>query len=248
MEVIVSIAVVGVVLSLALPALARVRESAVTTACLSNLRQSGTFVVTFAQANQDVFPSGDYILGSLDAGTPRSSFEFPGPFRPMVVFDTFDQSTFWPAIVSGVEPLEAVSCAGIHGTSARYVPPASGHSVFGSLSTYHLSSVFYTAPELWRSGADIRESMVATRRVHDVLFPSRKSMLHEASGAHASREVTPHDRRGTNARFPVAFVDGHIELVGAANVAMPDHGNPITHSTPAPFAHTYMGAHGWDVE
>lgn len=246
-EVLLTMIIVGVVLFIALPAISAARTTAIDAACLSGIGQSNTLVLGYTESNQGTYPAGEYERGSLTQGTPRSMFVFPGPYQPTAIFGMFEQSTFWPAIVSGGESLAGVSCGGLRPERRGYAPPPPGVVSFGTFSTYHVSSVFYSASRMWLDKASPRESDFAAQRSADVRYPSAKASLFELAGAHRSREVKLHDDvRGAD-QYPVAFVDGHAAFIRTDQYRLDGVANPITGEADVPFAHTKDGVQGRDV-
>jgi prepilin-type processing-associated H-X9-DG protein/prepilin-type N-terminal cleavage/methylation domain-containing protein len=69
-ELLVIIAIIGILLAVLLPVIGRVREAANTTKCLSNLRQIGAALVMYANDNHNCLVPGDHI--SLTDGATLS--------------------------------------------------------------------------------------------------------------------------------------------------------------------------------
>lgn len=62
-ELLVVVAIIGVLVSILLPALSRARQQARATVCLSNLRSLGLAVQVYLQHNHETFPSFGYLHG-----------------------------------------------------------------------------------------------------------------------------------------------------------------------------------------
>lgn len=65
-ELLVVIGIIGALIGILLPALARAREQSKRTACLSNLRQLGAGIIMYANEHRDRLPNGN-PLGSADS-------------------------------------------------------------------------------------------------------------------------------------------------------------------------------------
>src|SRR5271169_449380 len=77
-EILVVIAVIGVLLAMLLPALEKAREQANTVRCANNLSQIGLALLLYAQDNHNAFARSVYVAGaSLAFGTGAVA---PDPF------------------------------------------------------------------------------------------------------------------------------------------------------------------------
>src|SRR5438105_11088279 len=61
-ELLVVIAIIAVLIGILLPAISRARESAQTTACLSNLRQMAQAAITYAADSRGSYPIAQYTV------------------------------------------------------------------------------------------------------------------------------------------------------------------------------------------
>lgn len=68
-ELLVVVAIIAIVISIALPALAGARASARGVACLSGLRSIGQAVTLYADANRDHYPISSHTSGSIVSGS-----------------------------------------------------------------------------------------------------------------------------------------------------------------------------------
>ena len=62
-EILVVVAIIGILAAILFPAFARARENARRTSCQSNLKQIGVAVQMYAQDNDEIFPPANNFIG-----------------------------------------------------------------------------------------------------------------------------------------------------------------------------------------
>lgn len=82
-ELLVVISIIGLLISLLLPALTAARQSARMVTCLSQLRQIGLATHMYANEHEDVFPSYWYNETSTGGGDPEKEV-WTGPLKPYI--------------------------------------------------------------------------------------------------------------------------------------------------------------------
>lgn len=110
-ELLVVIAVVAILASLTLPALARAKSKANQAGCLSNLRQIGIGFELYLSDNEDRFPDARPLKSALG-------------YQPWTTWPTSDPRGGWAAVVlSNQVPSDDVwYCPAMHASSLRAVP------------------------------------------------------------------------------------------------------------------------------
>ncbi len=78
-ELLTVIAIIGILAAIIIPTVGRVRDSARTAQCASNMRQVGLAIMSFAGDNKNATPSGDGA-GALTGGQPTSWFLQIAPY------------------------------------------------------------------------------------------------------------------------------------------------------------------------
>src|SRR5881409_3102170 len=73
-ELLVVIGIIAILIAILLPTLARARESAKKTACLSNLRELGNAFRLYAAQNKDVMPIG--CVGNTTTSSAEKQFSY----------------------------------------------------------------------------------------------------------------------------------------------------------------------------
>lgn len=103
--------IVGVVLAISLPRLAQSRARATHTSCVSNIRNVGTALQTYANDNAGKFPSE---LSKLQSGSPA-----PLPVLPVCPSDASSYQTLFQ--VNNNSGHYTIACNGVHHMQLRGV-------------------------------------------------------------------------------------------------------------------------------
>jgi len=141
-ELLATIAILGVVMGLLLPAVQSARESSRRTQCQGNLKQIGTALHLYAQANRDVLPNGEvgpYSSGSKTTFGHGSATIYILPFlEQMNLHAAFDMSE--PPVSFNANPARNCALVNVPGSS----PPKKMNTV--SIATYVCPSDYMPSP------------------------------------------------------------------------------------------------------
>lgn len=196
-ETLVTIAVIALLVSILVPALAGTRDRARRLASEANLRSIGQLFEVYA---------GDD--GGYPAPTPGELYP---TFRPDVraAIGHWDASDRWPGLLADLAPWWS--------NTGVYLSPGAVRDVTGSVIALPTPSYVYSAsflgdPRLWgpTPPADPPRLRRGTSR-HEVAFPSQKALAWDWELAYVRRElrrsgVPPVD---LDEPTPVLFADGH---------------------------------------
>lgn len=182
-EVLVVIAILGVVVALALPALSRARTSARSARDLSTVRHLSTLIANYAADYSDCFPY----------------FQTPGnPFGPMVLPPGFSLgpgrsyftggSVYWPNVMrDGYWPPGFAVHLAMEGdvTGSNLTE---GYPADTIRSRFLLTHTVFAAPQFWRDDlSPVHHTMLRPVRTSEVLFPSLKGLMLDISLPSTSR-------------------------------------------------------------
>jgi type II secretory pathway pseudopilin PulG len=174
-EVLVVLSVIVLVISLALPALARVRQRSREARTLSMLRQLAAGLSLYTADHKETFPyfgtPGDPLAPIVIGGATLPTSE--GYFR--------DQSWHWASVIVPAycdAPRSAIEPQGM-GQALR----DAGYPEHIIRSYYILTYTAFAAPEYWVEPPPdaIGPALLRATRQSDLLFPSRKGLLLDSS-------------------------------------------------------------------
>ncbi|MBL8874900.1 MAG: type II secretion system protein [Phycisphaerae bacterium] len=211
-ELVGAIGIVGLLISLALPALAKARLMARQTKGMANVRSVG---MTFAQY------AGQYrTYPFIEPGAPVKAThgDMPVPegmigtqwLRPnsvMITSDPFEMEWMWAGPVSRFVNPEENYPIWVSPGLPQVLPEGDDLEAREQISL-RLSNAFIARPELFGEKPQDDAKMIAPVKPEDVLSPSSKVMLFDAHVAYYSKRpqiVESH----YDAPAPMVFADGH---------------------------------------
>ena len=210
-ELMVVIAIIGILAAILLPALSRARESAKRSSCANNLRQLFLAFSMYLLENKDTYPAAQ------------------DPYR----------SGYWFWMGRGWrETMESYVPRGDENEAGVFLCPSDPRSEerFDNTS-YAYSMTFYHSPEqidAMTSVTDNYSNPVPTlpQQASQLQWPSKKILLGEWYANHAA---FPNDKGwfGTTGKRLYMFADGHVEYLDATEILPANDGNPnpnITHN------------------
>jgi prepilin-type N-terminal cleavage/methylation domain-containing protein len=229
-EVLVVIAVLGVLIGILVPVLAGAKSAGGQTVTLSNLRQLGLTMADYNAAYQQAYPWApadawfDVLGGSVHPGDPWS-LEY-----------------YWPALLHEIAPWDEhyatwVGPGGIEDAQRPWQRPVELGSSF-RFPSYRLSHTFFARPELWAPATQDNPSFYRPVFVRDVAHPSSKAMFWDAEQTHL-RNTRDADRDPR----AILFADGHVDVKRLSEAATPPD---ITFKDTRPLQDTLDGARGRD--
>jgi prepilin-type N-terminal cleavage/methylation domain-containing protein len=233
-ELLVTIGVVGILLSILLPVLASARRPAREIESLANLRSIGQTLELYLNTHQDLFPS-------LEPGVPYPVGIGGNPV--LTIGDDFGRwstSLNWHSVLRDIAPLEE------HG--ATWLSPGvdaqarlwDGGNFFPS---YRLSMSFLARPAVWIAGTNPTPEMIRPVRRSMISHPGSKALMWDVE-----RAYLPRDARGRidpKFKTPIAFADGHASAKDMAE-ATPGFPNPLNNNDARPLHNTPGGVTGTD--
>lgn len=197
-ELLIVIAIIGILVTLLMPSLSKAREKAKIAVCLSNQRQMATGYLTYASRNNQfaithqwyndiIGPSGKHGWGKLFPEEGRPLNEFVGKEVGRCPSDKGDPYYSW-------NNNEADNFG-----SSYLVTYATGTSINASTNIVNISG------KTWNSGINVLKFDLPSKKIlfHNVVLTFARDWT-------SSAKAKWHDE--INPRFPVAFVDGHAEF------------------------------------
>jgi len=247
LELIVAIGVVALLLAIALPALRGVRLAARETECLSQIRQTGLLMTSYATDHQGVLPQ----VGEAQLTRSFSNAGF--------WMNYFDQQMFWPIALRGY----AAAPDDPHELSCPYAdyPVVEDETELDTQFperavlpvAYWYSSALFTRAQLWRESDPIVDgSQLLPVRISEVAHPSAKAAFFEIFGVHrvggqpyAAFGADFDEQNRPFYRVPVSLVDGSASLKTRTELPGPV-ANPFYDGDPPTLTNTRDGFLGRD--
>lgn len=197
-ELLVAIGVIGVLVSILLPALSRARSAARQSRCLANLHGAAAAFEFYGQHYRESYP-----FAPANSPLPIT------PDEPRAFVSSSHHWTLavaWPALMHDVAPWREFFATWVCPGSPR--APGAPWRLPDGLATgvpsYTYCRAFMADPATWRPGATAEPAYLRAVTAAEVTFPSSKVLLFDAEMAH-----TPHrdDPSETDAR-PMLMSDG----------------------------------------
>lgn len=223
-ELLVVVVVVGVLISIAIPAIGKARDASRRIESLSRLQQNVSLIVAHANDDLGRFPLADSPgpLHHMNDGTgPTASVRLPS--GQLMGWGWFGHRFMWylPLVASG-EPV----------TEAFWSPvnPARGALPAGATSDYLLTEATMASVAYWIPGGHQTIDQWRAMRFSDTRSPSAKVLLYD---------------RMISGPTPMGFIDGHAEDRTRSS-ARPGVPNTITGGGAVPLLRTESGLSGRD--
>lgn len=252
-ELVVTLAIIAVVVSIALPALRSARISAQQGLSLNNLKQNADRFYVHA-AERRTFPvaphgapQGSGLL-QVDGGSPDLHSFIMFPDGGGMGFAYFANEWYWNMYLISLG--DSQNQASWYSPSLQ-APENNGAHISDSAapwwrvgSHYLYSHAFMASPAYFRDPADRAPSMWRAIRPEETARPASKALLVEVSSGVRKRFPNAH---ASDSPTPIAFADGHADTRRLAE-ALPPAPN-LLHQIPSePLIQTFNGVLGWDFE
>ncbi|MBX3389227.1 MAG: prepilin-type N-terminal cleavage/methylation domain-containing protein [Phycisphaeraceae bacterium] len=211
-ELLIAIGIIGLLISLSLPALAKARLLARQTKGLANVRSVG---MTFSQyAGQ--YRTYPFIQPGAPIQGPRGPVPVPegmigtqwiNPNAMIITSDPFEMEWMWAGPVSRFVDPEQNYPIWVSPGLPQQLPQNDDLEAREQISL-RLSNAFIAKPELFGENPKDDPKMIAPVKPEDVLSPSSKVMLFDAHVAYYTKRPAIVDSH-YDAPAPMVFADGH---------------------------------------
>lgn len=244
-ESLVVIGIIGVLVSITVPALATARAAARQTVSLANVRTIGMTFNDYADHN-GAYPylePGKRMPGMPMTPPPDAiavAWWPPGAF--IATNGPWGLAFLWPGVIADIAPwpdnfatwISPGRSTDLPKDALDALPGAEGHDVTVS---YRYSNSFVAKPALWRPGAAPDRTLLGATKPADVRHPAEKVMLWDDDLAYRT-DVPPRLDGLWNAPTPMVFADLHADArnptqatAAVANV-MNNNDSTRLHNTP----------------
>ncbi|MBY0112397.1 MAG: prepilin-type N-terminal cleavage/methylation domain-containing protein [Phycisphaerales bacterium] len=214
-ELLIAIGIIGILISLALPALGKARLAARQTQALANVRSVSISFEQYASQYQ-TYPfiqPGAEITGPHGVKLPSQpgfiGCEWIRPGAFLMSSDPFEMEWMWAAVMAKFSPVENQYPTWVSPGLPTRLPEGDDIEPREQISIRY-SNAFIARPELFKPGAKDDPKNIAPVRSGDVLNPSSKVMLFDAHLAYYSKRPKIRDNHYDEAT-PMGFADGHGE-------------------------------------
>lgn len=243
-ELMVTIGLIGVLLSITLPALRSTRDAGREIVCVANLKGLGLTMQAYTQSHHGRYPfvPNDEDLKYTSDGVTFYPASPDGDRSFGVTMSTWGLRSGWPRLMHKVAPwrehFDSWVCPGAErGPGGPW--DGTGVSVGFGHSSYAYSTSFVASPSLWSGHSQADESLIRPILISEVTHPSNKVLMWDDEMAHLSaRSSSALDHR------PMLFADGHAAVMRLSDATEPV-ANPFTGASER-LADTPFGVDGAD--
>ena len=203
-ELLAVIAIVGVLIALAIPALAGARRTAKFTRAHSDTRQLVTMLAMYTSDNRDTHP---YIVAGQFEGLADRQ-----PVGPNNGLSPGDQTTRWPMALMGNQPaiLDLVYPQIVYWPDLRERASETGDYSAGVIAT----ATLFAAPAYFSDTQPIHDHQLRATRTSEIRYPSDKMILYNwASVSLNPQDRLENDEDGSTIRAVYSFGDGSTALL-----------------------------------
>lgn len=234
-ELMVCIAILMILIGLALPPMARARETARATQSAVNLRMIGQAITAYSDGNAGRFPIG--AAGRLYPVSLAGSIS-------MSFGDHFDFGRNLPLLLRDVAPWEEFYTVWFSPGVRRPAPSQAAANLFSC----RYSHSFLARPELWRPGAVGNDLLLTAVRDSDLTFPAGKVVAWDGKMAYLLRPELLGVGDMLANPTPMLFGDGHVDTQRPADATVPTRNvmNPNLTEGIQPLHNTPLGVRGRD--
>lgn len=211
-ELLAVIAIVGVLIALAIPALASARRTAKFTRSLSDTRQMVTMLAMYTTDNRDTHP---YIVAGQFEGLAGRQ-----PVGPNNGLAPGDQMSRWPMAIMGDQPaiLDLVYPQIEFWPDLRERANETGDYSAGVFTT----AALFAAPGYFSDTQPIHDHQLRATRTTEIRYPSDKMIIYNWSSTWLNpQDAIENDEEGTRTRATYSFGDGSVELLYMSQIDGP---------------------------
>jgi len=238
-ELIVSISIMAVLLSILAPALSAARLSALATISLSDMHSIAVPFDNYTSNN-----SGRYPIHDPAKGIPST----PGGPPLRWVGSVWASSYLWPTLIEDEAPWREyfktwLSPGSRQRRSATPWITRNGNTTGTVIPVYRYSNSFLASPQVWETlqvKVTPASMKIGARANFEVAFPAKKALLFDAVVGYRRDRGVPMDRRG------VLAVDGSAVIRKDSQARPAVQNRMIPSASPQRYHDTKLGVHGWD--
>ncbi|MEM1184513.1 MAG: type II secretion system protein [Planctomycetota bacterium] len=248
-ELMVVIAIIGVLISILLPALGAARSASRQVLALANARTLHQTFELYLDSNDETYP---FVPGFADPNLGGEQVVFVNWYPEGTVIGTNDRFMLawaWPALISTIAPWEEHYETWVSPGKPTELPEDwvdSQEREPGEEISWRLSNTFLADPAAWDGKANADPMVFRAVKRPDIAFPSGKALAWDTHLAYLSRRPDLRDGHW-DADAPIAFADGHAEVRNPLDGTEPaDTGFGFSETGPRALADTPDGVRGLD--